>query len=321
MRFLILLRKSISIMITVKKLFTLDLRHRYRKACQILELIEADFRNTLNAFMRDRPSDLSPNLSSNKQFTKVYNWLQEFIVCASSDQTLNEFDTCKLIVTNSKVCIETLASRTAIPDAHQIETAIRCINTLRRSLEAQFGRAPADWDFFAPLGTFSGQRRYFKEVRVFLEDVRSPYNVGSIFRTADACGFDEVLLSNFTANPCHPRAQRTAMGACTIVPWHRVSLKDLTLQDTMLLGVELGGTSLDSFEFPNKGTLLLGSEELGLSPEARALCTKLISIPMLGAKGSLNVSVAFGIVANAWRASLMHQGIEPISSNETAMCT
>ncbi len=314
-------------MITVKKLFTLETRHRYRKACQILELIEADFRNLLNEYslyMRDRPQN-SPNISptfestdrpvQNETVAKVFEWLKDFAVCTSSDQTLEELDTSKLIVTNSKAFIETIASTATLPDAHYIETIIRFVNTLRRSLESLFGRTPADWDFFAPLGTFSEQRRYFKGVRVFLEDIRSPYNVGSIFRTADACGFDEVLLSGFTADPNHPRAQRTAMGACAIVPWQRVSLKELTAQETVLIGLELGGTSLDAYQFPARGTLLLGSEELGLSPEARALCTELISIPMLGAKGSLNVSVAFGIVANAWRAALMQQGVELISIN------
>lgn len=314
-------------MITVKKLFTLETRYRYRKACQILELIEADFRNLLNEYslyMRDRPQN-SPNISptfestdqpvQNETVAKVFEWLKEFAVCTSSDHTLEELDTSKLIVTNSKAFIETIASTATLPDAHYIETIIRFVNSLRRSLESLFGRTPADWDFFAPLGTFSEQRRYFKGVRVFLEDIRSPYNVGSIFRTADACGFDEVFLSGFTADPNHPRAQRTAMGACAIVPSRRVSLKELAAQETVLIGLELGGTSLDAYQFPARGTLLLGSEELGLSPEARALCTELISIPMLGAKGSLNVSVAFGIVANAWRAALMQQGVELISIN------
>ena len=316
-------------MITVKKLLTLEPRHRYRKACQILELLEAEFRNNLNEsnlhmrLIRDNPQNsphFSPALDSNEllinkeKLAKGYQWLKEFVFGVISDQTLEELDTSKLILANSRAFIETLASITSIPDACQMGTTIRFINTLRRSLESLFGRTPADWDFFAPLGTFSEQRRYFKGVRVFLEDIRSPYNVGSIFRTADACGFDEVLLSGFTADPNHTRAQRTAMGACAIIPWHRVSLSELSkqgLRERPLIGLELGGISLDSYQFPKQGTLLLGSEELGLSPEARALCTELISIPMLGAKGSLNVSVAFGIVANAWRASLMQQGITP----------
>ncbi|HOT59861.1 MAG TPA: TrmH family RNA methyltransferase [Spirochaetales bacterium] len=345
-------------MITVKKLFTLEPKHRYRKACQILELIEADFRNILDEYTArtihnghngDRPHKLynldTRNLSLQKANSEqIYDWLKDFVLYASSDPALAELDTNKLFISSGAAFIKMITTPGTLNDAQEknatpnsvknttagremhcapndthntndasvIETTIRFVNTLRRSLESLFGRAPADWDFFAPLGTFSEHRRYFDGVRVFLEDIRSPYNVGSIFRTADACGFDEILLSGFTADPNHPRAQRTAMGACTIVPWQRVSLKELAAQESVIIGLELGGKSIDSFQFPRKGTLLLGSEELGLSPEARALCTELISIPMLGAKGSLNVSVAFGIVANTWRASLMRQGIELI---------
>ena len=72
-----------------------------------------------------------------------------------------------------------------------------------------------------------------------------------------------------------------------------------------LLGLELGGRSLEDFVFPPSGIVLLGSEELGLSPRARELCTYgIVSIPMSGAKGSLNVAVAFGILMHAWSEAL-----------------
>ena len=381
-------------MITVKKLFTLEPKHRYRKACQILELIEANLRIMLEntrakvdqTQLRDRPlSHLSHDgnaptqqpCQNGNQFgqieqiggqigqiggqirdrpvnnfdihasmsivmpqadtildeklhllSEILQWLKDFSSNCLLNPALPEHvqreSIIKIIeqlheyVTN--LSAETLTiikeneGHTKGLDPTNFEALIRLINTSRHSIENLYGKASADWDFFAPLGVFSQNRSFFPGMRVFLEDIRSPYNVGSIFRTADACGFEEVLLSGFTADPQHARAQRTAMGAHIVVPWRRISLQELAHEEHVILGLELGGTSIDSYTFPTKGTLLLGSEELGLSPEAKAICTDIISIPMLGAKGSLNVSVAFGIVANAWRLSLQMQGILPVQS-------
>jgi TrmH family RNA methyltransferase len=71
--------------------------------------------------------------------------------------------------------------------------------------------------------------------------------------------------------------------------------------------LELGGTPLEEFHFPERGIMLVGSEELGLSPEALNLAGRQagrISIPMAGAKRSLNVAVAVGIVLQAWYEQL-----------------
>jgi TrmH family RNA methyltransferase len=74
-----------------------------------------------------------------------------------------------------------------------------------------------------------------------------------------------------------------------------------------VFALELGGTPIDTFTFPREGMVLVGSEELGLSSEAIRLadtqCGR-VSIPLGGAKRSLNVSVAFGILMHAWRSAL-----------------
>jgi RNA methyltransferase, TrmH family len=131
-------------------------------------------------------------------------------------------------------------------------------------------------------------------MRAYLEDIRSPFNVGSMFRTADAFGLAEILLSGFSADPAHPRAQRSAMGATSLVPWRRAGLDGVEgLGEVFAL--ELRGDPIDDFEFPEVGVVVVGSEELGVSPVALERCGRRVSIPMLGAKGSLNVGVAFGV--------------------------
>lgn len=193
------------------------------------------------------------------------------------------------------------------PDA---SAAIRAVNSLRHGLLRESGQAPADWDFFDP---HSGRpdpsvRKLLPGTRAYLEDIRSPFNVGSIFRSSDAFGLEELLLSPGTADPGHPRAERSAMGATGLLAWRRAGLE--TLEEAARAGeavfaLELGGESIGSFDFPERGIAVLGSEELGVSVEALGLCTAgKVSIPMSGAKGSLNVGVAFGILLYAWSSQL-----------------
>ena len=194
---------------------------------------------------------------------------------------------------------------------------LRAVDSLRHALLAATGQAPADWDLLDPATGLPDRaaRRRRPGMRAYLEDLRSPFNVGSAFRTADAFGLEELLLSPMTADPAHPRAERSAMGAVGLVPWRRAGLECLASSGTATSGtvpsfgpafaLELGGTPIGEFQFPSSGIVVLGSEELGVSPEALARCELgSVSIPMAGAKGSLNASVAFGILLYAWSAYL-----------------
>lgn len=186
------------------------------------------------------------------------------------------------------------------------EELARAIDTLRHALLAATGQAPADWDLIDPsTGLLDPSSRHvFPGIKVYLEDLRSPFNVGSIFRTADAFSLEELILSPACADPLHPRAKRSAMGATALLPWRRAALEDLA-GDAFCFALELGGEPIETFSFPVKGLAILGSEELGISREARELCTHgTVSIPMAGAKGSLNVAVAFGILMYAWTRSI-----------------
>ncbi len=183
---------------------------------------------------------------------------------------------------------------------------LRAVDTLRHALIAATGQAPADWDLIDPRTgqPDQGSRLVRPGIRAFLEDLRSPFNIGSVFRTADAFGLEELILSPDCADPRHPRAQRSAMGAVELLSWRRASLESLA-GELPLFALELGGESIETFVFPKRGAVILGSEELGISSEARQLCTYgIVSIPMSGAKASFNVSVAFGILMYAWTRSL-----------------
>ena len=197
---------------------------------------------------------------------------------------------------------QALAS-TAGPQASLPELR-RALNRTRHALLAFLGAEPAEWDLLSSGGGLDPSARRTLPLAVYLEELRSPFNVGAIFRTAEAFGVERMLLSPRTASPLHPRASRSARGATEVLPWEVAPLEALAGRGG-IVALELQGTPLGEFTFPARGVLLVGSEELGLSPEALALADAgRVSIPMAGAKRSLNVAVACGIVLQAWAAGL-----------------
>ena len=205
-----------------------------------------------------------------------------------------------------------LAAETGIGNTAMIQ---RTLNTMRHLLLAETGRSPADWDFYDAEGRLDpARRRPFPGMTVYLEDIRSPFNVGAMFRAAESFGAEKLFLSPFCADPHHPRAERSAMGCVDVLPWERREFFNDPLDGENRLpsgcpvfALETYGTPLADFSFPRQGLLIAGSEELGVSPAALAQADASlgrVTIPCYGAKGSLNVSVAFGIVMQAWAASI-----------------
>lgn len=147
------------------------------------------------------------------------------------------------------------------------------------------------------------------EIHVVLHNVRSVHNVGSLFRTADAAGVACVYLVGYTPAPYdrfgRPRAamQKTALGATESVPWrHAASLttvyKALTGQGVEIHAVEQTAAAVryDTVSVPAKVAYVFGNEREGLDAAACARAARTLYIPQYGAKESLNVTVAAGVV-------------------------
>lgn len=184
----------------------------------------------------------------------------------------------------------------------------RICNLARNALLNIIGTFPAEWDLIiAPHKQKKisvEERNFFKDVCVYAEDIRSPFNLGSIFRTAEGLGCDKVFISPQCVDPSQPKAIRSGMGCIETIGYTRCSLDQLP-QDLPVFVLETGGTPIQDFKFPEKGIVIIGSEELGVSPEALKRATYgTVTIPMTGLKASLNVGVAFGILMQAWVQSL-----------------
>lgn len=184
----------------------------------------------------------------------------------------------------------------------------RIINNVRNGLLRSLNAEPAEWDLLDPLsGELDRRVRRILPISVFLEDVRSPYNVGAIFRSGESFGVERIYLSAGTPLPTHTRAQKTARGAVDMIPWQRADLSQFEDMEGVF-ALEVGGTPVEQFRFPDSGIVLVGSEELGLSPEALRLAERKagrVTIPLAGAKRSLNVAVAFGILNQYWFSRLI----------------
>lgn len=142
-----------------------------------------------------------------------------------------------------------------------------------------------------------------REVILVLPDIRSTYNVGSFFRTADAAGVKKIVLSGITATPPHPHLIKVSLGAEKTVPWEyiqdtQVVLQQLRNQGYQIVVVEEADNSQDFRQatYAEKVALVFGNEIAGVPAELIQQGDLLISIPMLGHKESLNVSVAGGII-------------------------
>ncbi|MDR9419037.1 RNA methyltransferase [Gracilimonas sp.] len=147
-----------------------------------------------------------------------------------------------------------------------------------------------------------------KSLKVLAHNIRSLHNVGSIFRSADAFGISEVILSGYTATPPRPEINKTAIGAEEFVEWkqydHGVdAVQELKKESYFLVGLEQTDDSTDLPEFDvmdkEKICIVLGNEVTGIDEDILPLIDKFVAIPQFGHKHSLNVSVAAGVILYA----------------------
>ena len=153
-----------------------------------------------------------------------------------------------------------------------------------------------------------------KKVIVVLHNIRSLYNVGSIFRTADAAGIEKIYLCGITPKPVDefgkPRTQLTkvSLGAEKYLAWEKVGstarlLDNLKKQGYKIFAIEQNKKSTPYYKIPksyilnSKFCLVLGNEIRGLPLSILKRADKILEIPMQGKKESLNVAIAFGIIA------------------------
>lgn len=173
-----------------------------------------------------------------------------------------------------------------------------CLGETRVVLKRKISHLPLGGDGSGVRGNLS----------ILLDNIRSAWNVGSIFRTADGFGVNKLYLCGITPTPENESMHKTSLGAEETVAWEysRNALetaKRLKADGHILIALEQDARAnpLDAMDRASlqKTVLVIGNEITGVDPELLDLCDQIVYIPMRGQKQSFNVEVAFAITAYA----------------------
>ena len=142
------------------------------------------------------------------------------------------------------------------------------------------------------------------KIHIVLDNIRSAFNVGSIFRTADGAGsVEKIYLCGITSPIDNPKLEKTALGALEYIPseYHETTMEavsELKENNIPIYSIELDERSEDfqKVKYPKEFAIVFGHEKKGISKEILDISDKIISIPMRGKKESLNVANTAGIV-------------------------
>jgi tRNA G18 (ribose-2'-O)-methylase SpoU len=142
----------------------------------------------------------------------------------------------------------------------------------------------------------------------FLDNIRSSYNVGSIFRTANGLGIRKLILAGITPTPEDEGISKTALGTEESIAWKQVNngyseICKLKNDGYIVWGLENTPDALDLHTLKDKVpqkplVLVIGNEVCGIDPMVIKTCDQVVAIPMQGDKSSFNVAIAFGIAAS-----------------------
>ncbi len=140
-------------------------------------------------------------------------------------------------------------------------------------------------------------------VLALLENIRSMFNVGSFFRTADGAGAQGLILAGFTAHPPRKEISKVALGAEVTVPWEHFkdpveAARAVKSRGYRLIAVELTTNSRSLYDdaIPFPSCFVFGHEVNGISEALLAECDGALAVPMRGTKESLNVATCAGVV-------------------------
>lgn len=149
-----------------------------------------------------------------------------------------------------------------------------------------------------------------------LDNMRSAFNVGSIFRTADTLGAQKIWLTGYTPTPHQIQVERAALGSTFVMGWEHGTfqqcIENLKSQGVHIIALETSPKAVDiglDYNFEKPTAFIVGNERFGLDPSQLALADEIRKIPTYGVKNSLNAAVAVAIAGYEWRKQYHEQQI------------
>lgn len=149
----------------------------------------------------------------------------------------------------------------------------------------------------------------FDSTKIWIHNIRSMHNVGSVFRSADAFGVSEIIISGYSPSPPRPEISKTALGADEFVRWSyhddiHETARNLKSEGYLLIGLEQTSESIPINSIDLNGSMkcciIPGNEISGIDDELLPHIDVFVEIPQYGRKHSLNVSVALGVALYAF---------------------
>ncbi len=137
------------------------------------------------------------------------------------------------------------------------------------------------------------------DILIYLDNISDPGNLGTIIRTCDWFGINEILISKFSVDYLNPKSIRASMGSIfhlyIFEDLDRSVLTDLQNRNYKIICSDLTGKSLFDYKFPNKFVFVFSNESTGPTEEVKSIADEVITIPKFGQAESLNVAIASGI--------------------------
>jgi len=141
-----------------------------------------------------------------------------------------------------------------------------------------------------------------QDIILIAHDIRSAYNIGSMFRTCDGAGVKQIILGGYSATPNHPKVAKTSLGAENSVDWKKNKqtwreIEQLKKEGFQIIALETSKKAKNIFEFKPKFpcAIIVGNEVRALSRNVLKRADRIVQIPMQGQKESLNVAIAAGV--------------------------
>jgi len=140
-------------------------------------------------------------------------------------------------------------------------------------------------------------------IHVVLDNLRSAYNVGSVFRTGDAAAVEHIHLCGMSAHPPHRKIEKTSLGAFEYVPWTYYERTSAALDHLRAAGIPIAAIEAHpqavphvNFDWPRPVAVVFGNEVAGINDKTLDQCDAVVCIPMSGYKHSINVATVAGII-------------------------
>ena len=169
-------------------------------------------------------------------------------------------------------------------------------------IEQEFGKDRKDDEFIILTQDEHPKQRESIPLYLILDNLRSAFNIGSIFRSAECFGVSHIYLCGYTPTPENMKVKKTAMGTEKYVSWSsHASVKEIVAklkQDKVTiyaLETTTQSEDISKIEYKKPCALILGNEALGISEDSLKLADKIVQIPLSGWKNSLNVGVCTAI--------------------------